>query len=167
MMCTLALEPVRPADDPFLLAVYASSRAEEMAMVPWDAAQKAAFLQMQFEAQRQHYAAHYPASDHLLIQHGGEPVGRLWVDRQPDRIHVLDMTILPEHRNRGIGSTLLRSLRAEAAVKQVPLTIHVESFSPSRRLFLRLGFTEQSETGFYILMEWRPSQVPAPDSDSQ
>lgn len=165
-MCTIALEPVRPADDPFLLAVYASGRAQEMAMVPWDEAQKAAFLQMQFEAQRQHYIAHYPTAEHLIVQYGGQPVGRLWVDRHADRIHVLDLTILPEHRNRGIGSTVLRSLRAEAAVSKLPLTIHVESFNPSRRLFERLGFAEKSESGFHVLMEWRPVHVPVPASDS-
>ena len=46
----IALRPIRPDDRSFLLAVYASTREPELAAVPWDAAQKAAFVEMQFDA---------------------------------------------------------------------------------------------------------------------
>lgn len=155
-MLTIALQPVQPADEPFLLAVYAASRSQEMAMVPWDEAQKVAFLHMQFRAQQQHYLLHHPGADHRIIHCGGEPVGRLWLDRQAHRMHILDITVLPEHRNRGIGSTVLQSLMAESDKAPLPLTIHVENFNPSRRLFQRLGFADKAETGFHVLMERRP-----------
>ena len=48
-MITLRL--ARPEDRDFLFSVYASTRADEMAMVPWGDAQKAGFLAQQFGAQ--------------------------------------------------------------------------------------------------------------------
>ena len=38
-----ALRPETEADLPFLMQLYASTRAEELAAVPWSAEQKAAF----------------------------------------------------------------------------------------------------------------------------
>jgi hypothetical protein len=46
----IALRPIRPDDRPLLLALYASTREAELALVDWDAAQKAAFVEMQFDA---------------------------------------------------------------------------------------------------------------------
>src|SRR3712207_8583920 len=49
---TLFRSRVEPSDDEFLLDVYASTRSEELAPVPWTDEQKRAFLRMQFDAQR-------------------------------------------------------------------------------------------------------------------
>lgn len=155
-MKSYTLRPAAPADDPFLLAVYASTRAAELAMVPWTDAQKETFLQMQTAAQRQHYQASYPTGQHLLILCGEEAVGRLWLDRQPDRIHLLDITLLPRHRNSGIGGALLKDLQAEAAGSGQAITVYVESFSPSVPFFVRLGFVHAGQTGAHLLLRWEP-----------
>ena len=55
MTGSLSLRETRPTDRPFLLAVYGSTRADELALVDWDAPTRAAFLQMQFDAQDRHY----------------------------------------------------------------------------------------------------------------
>ena len=47
----ITLRAVAPEDEPFLAELYASTRADEMALVDWDAATKQAFLRQQFEAQ--------------------------------------------------------------------------------------------------------------------
>ena len=58
----ISLRSVRPDDRAFLLSVYASTREPELAtVVDWDAAQKAAFVQMQFDAQHAYYQEHYVA----------------------------------------------------------------------------------------------------------
>jgi hypothetical protein len=55
----IALRPIASEDQPFLCAVYASTREQELAAVAWDAAQKTAFVQMQFAAQHAYYQEHY------------------------------------------------------------------------------------------------------------
>ena len=151
------LRAVMAEDDPFLYQLYASTRAEEMARVPWDEAQQQAFLRMQWEAQQLHYQTHNPNSTHDIILLGAKPTGRLYVSRRKTEIRILDITILPEYRNRGLGTPLIKELMREAAQAGLPLNIFVESFNPSVRLFERLGFSIKESDGINQLMEWRAS----------
>lgn len=153
----ITLRPVVAQDDAFLLSVYAGTRAQEMAMVPWTPEQKDTFVQMQFTAQKQHYAAQFPGANHDLICVQGMPVGRLYLDRGTDTLSILDITILPEFRNRGTGSNILRRLMEEGRASGRAVSIHVENFNPSLRLFERLGFQRAGENGFQLLMKWQPA----------
>jgi ribosomal protein S18 acetylase RimI-like enzyme len=152
----IKLRPVENAsDEDFLLRVYSSSRAEEMMRVPWPEEQKQAFLKMQFTAQQNHYAAAYPQARHDIIYLHDEPVGRIYVERDAERVHILDITVLPEHRGQGVGTALLRRLMDEAGASRKPVTIYVEFFNPSLKLFERLGFQREKEQGFQFLMKWQ------------
>lgn len=151
----ISLRPATAADDDFILSVYASTRAQEMELVPWNAEQKEAFVRMQYVAQKQHYAAEAARASHDIIQVDATPVGRLYLERREDALHILDVTLLPQHRNQGTGSLLLRRLLNEAANPRKPVTIWVESFNPSLRLFERLGFRKDQEKGFHWLMKWQ------------
>jgi ribosomal protein S18 acetylase RimI-like enzyme len=152
----LTLRPAEEADRDLLLRIYASTREEELALTDWDDAQKTAFLTQQFTAQDTHYREHYPGAVFNLILLDGDPVGRLSIHRRPSEIRIMDIALLPAHRNRGIGTSLLRTLQTEAAGSAKPLTIHVEQFNPALRLYTRLGFRPIAEHGVYLLMEWRP-----------
>jgi ribosomal protein S18 acetylase RimI-like enzyme len=152
------LRPVTSQDDSFLFQVYASTRAAEMALVDWTEEQKALFLQMQFNAQRQHYRSFFPHAEYNLIcledQHS---IGRMIVNRSTGEILLMDIALLPGFRSMGIGSNLIKGLQNEAQEKGVPLRLHVESFNPALRLYDRLGFTRTRENGIYLEMEWLPS----------
>ena len=150
----ITLRPVGDQDEGFLLAAYTSTRAEEMARVPWTVEQKEAFLRMQFAAQNQHYAAEHPQANHDIVCRDGIAVGRVYVARNPDELHILDITILPQYRGAGTGSTVLRRLMEEGAETAKPVTIYVESFNPSLALFRKLGFEPVSESGFHQLLRW-------------
>lgn len=151
----VTLRPVEPGDEPFLFIVYASTRMAELAQVPWNEAQREAFLRMQFEAQQSHYRKHYPDASHDIILLKDEPVGRVYVAREEQLMTILDITILPEHRSCGFGTPLIKELQSEAAKAEKPLHIYVENFNPSLRLFERLGFSRSEDDGINILMEWR------------
>jgi len=142
-------------DEPFLLGVYGSTRLEELALTNWDEAQREAFVRMQFTAQQAHYRQSYPEAEHLIIRLDREPVGRLYVAEIEAEIRIIDVTILPEHRNAGIGTPLIRRLMETAAVIGKPLRIYVESFNRSLQLFERLGFRKIDESGYSYLLEWR------------
>ena len=136
--------------------MYASTREPELAtVVDWDAAQKAAFVQMQFDAQHAYYQEHYEGAAFDVILVGGQPAGRLYLHRRDDEIRIMDIALLPEYCNRGIGTTLLKGLQAEAAATGKPLRIHVEKFNPALRLYERLGFRQIDDRGVYLFMEWR------------
>jgi len=150
----LTLRPVQDSDDTFLLKVYGSTRSQELALVPWTPEQKKQFVRAQFEAQKMHYAAEHLGAAHTVIYINGEPGGRLYLDRSAEAFHILDVTLLPEYRNSGAGSLLVRQIMAEAAQAGKPVSIFVETFNPSLRLFQRLGFTAVQQKGFHFLMSW-------------
>ncbi|HEX7999888.1 MAG TPA: GNAT family N-acetyltransferase [Pyrinomonadaceae bacterium] len=150
----LTLRPVAAEDEEFLVRVYASTRAEELALVPWNDQQREAFVRMQFNAQRQHYQSNFPTASHHIIERDGQALGRLYVLRTDDFIRIMDITLLPEFRNNGSGTTLIKDLMNEAAASRRPLRIYVENFNPSLRLFNRLGFKNVDEQGMHLLMEW-------------
>jgi ribosomal protein S18 acetylase RimI-like enzyme len=150
------LRPITNDDRDLLYRIYASTRAEELAQVAWDEAQKAAFLWMQFDAQHSYYHENNPNAQFQVIMLDGAPAGRLYLDRRTAEIRIVDIALLPEYRNRGIGSTLLREILAEGQRAGLPVTIHVESFNPALRLYERLGFRMVEDKGVYRLMEKPP-----------
>jgi GNAT superfamily N-acetyltransferase len=145
-----------PDDEPFLRRVYAGTRAEEMALVPWEDAQKDAFLAMQFDAQHRFYHEQFPDASFDLILQDGNPIGRLYVVRREDEFRIIDIALTPEARGEGIGGRLLGDLITEARVSNKPIRIHVERYNRAMSLYLRLGFAPIGESELYILMEWTP-----------
>ena len=154
-IATYTLRPVQEADDALLLEIYSSTRADEMSLVPWDAMQKQAFLQMQFSAQQKHYRAYFPHASHNIILDRGRPTGRLYVDRRETEIRILDVTLLPQARGHGIGTHILVDIMKEASQANKFVSIYIESYNRSLRLFQRQGFVKKEESGALWLMEWR------------
>jgi ribosomal protein S18 acetylase RimI-like enzyme len=147
------LRPSAPEDREFLVEVYRSTRVDELALTDWSPEECDRFVRSQFELQDRSYAASFPGYDRSVVMDGATPIGRLYVDRDDDAIRVLDVTILPEHRGRGIGTSLLRDLIAEGERTGRPVRIQVEVFNPARSLYERLGFVPVGELGIRIEME--------------
>jgi ribosomal protein S18 acetylase RimI-like enzyme len=124
--------------------------------VPWDEAQKEAFLRTQFDAQTSWYREHYADASFDVVVVGGEPAGRFYVHRGESEIRIVDIALLREHRGNGIGTSLLRELLAEADAAGKSVTIHVERLNPALRLYERLGFSIAEDKGIYLFLERPP-----------
>src|SRR5205085_3484898 len=136
-----ALRPETEADVPFLRRLYASTRWEELApIIDWTEAQKHAFLDSQFVLQRHHYRTYYATTDWGVLTHDGVPAGRLYIDRQAKTLLVIDISLLPDWRGRGIGTALMQAICAESRASSKTVTIAVEKFNRAQRLYRRLGF---------------------------
>jgi GNAT superfamily N-acetyltransferase len=152
----VTLRAVAPEDEEFLLSLYASTRAEELSQVEWGEGQRESFLRMQFEAQRGQYEARFPDAEYDVVLLDGRPAGRVWVGRTPEQIRLLDIALLPEAQNRGVGTALLRALIAEARASGKKLRHMVFVLNPdATRFYERLGFVPIEEFGAYVHMEWR------------
>lgn len=147
------LRPVADDDRAFLVELYASVREPELALVPWNEAARRAFVEQQFAAQDFHYREHYPGATFDVVEVAGERVGRLYVQRGPDEIRIMDIALLPSFRGRGIGTMRLRGLIDEAQRSRAKVSIHVEANNPARRLYERLGFRPAGAHGIHVLME--------------
>jgi ribosomal protein S18 acetylase RimI-like enzyme len=156
---SVSLRPVTPADREFLVAVYGGTRAQELAQVAWDEGQKEAFVRWQFERQEEEYKQRYPDARYDVILVDGVPAGRMWVGVDDKQIRLLDIAIVPEFQNRGVGSQLLRQLMVEA--KQANKVLRHMVFvlnDNAHRFYERLGFVTIEDLGGYKHMEWVPDQ---------
>jgi len=151
----ITLRPIHGGDEPFLSALYASTRQAELALTGWDQAQIDEFLAKQFSAQHRYYLEHLPPSEFNIIEGDGRPIGRIYVGDWEDDVRLIDIALIPEQRGRGIGTRLIRDVLARAAVLGKPVRLHVEQHNPARRLYGRLGFVVLEERGVNVFMEWR------------
>jgi GNAT superfamily N-acetyltransferase len=158
---TIGLRVAEASDEAHLVAVYASTREDELAMTDWGEAWKREFVEQQFRAQDQYYRANYANATYQVILVGGQPAGRLYVARWPDEIRIMDIALLPPFRGRGAGTRLLTELQTEATTVGKPLRIHVERFNPALSLYARLGFRMVEDRGVYLFLEWASDSRPS------
>jgi len=157
----IELRVVALGDEQFLRRLYASSRAGELAVVGWQPEQLEAFLEMQYSARERHYRKQFPDADDLLVLVGGQPAGRLCVNRGNQELRVVDIALLPKHRGSGIGGALIAGLQEEATTAGLPLALQVEAGNPAANLYRRLGFVSDAADGVYNSMRWTPEPVGA------
>ena len=141
----------------FLYKVYASTRAQEMAMTGWNEPQVEEFLHMQFDFQHKQYMENYKKAAFDIILYHKRPVGRLYVDRRQDDIRIVDIALLIEFRRQKIGSKIMKELIAEADEKNVALSLHVEHNNPAMGLYETLGFEKKEMAGIYYFMKRPPA----------
>ena len=161
-----ALRPIVDNDQEFLYRLYASTRADEMAVVPWSDDEKESFLRFQFDAQHRFYMEQFREASFDLVLLDGEPIGRLYVDRRADEIRLIDIALVPDRRGTGLGGAILREILREAESARLPVRIHVEQNNPALRLYHRLGFESIEEQGVYYLMERCPDGMPRAAAES-
>jgi ribosomal protein S18 acetylase RimI-like enzyme len=152
-MAQVTLRPARSRDREFLYRVYASTRSEELAAVPWGDGERDAFLRAQFDAQDRWYRENYTRASYEVVIVDGEPAGRLYLYRSPGEIRIVDFSLLAAYRGNGVGSRLLRGILAEADATGKRVTIHVERLNPALRLYERHGFTVAEDKGVYLFLE--------------
>ena len=152
----LSLKKVTAADEEFLLSVYASTREAELDQAEWQPGQREAFLKWQFEMQRQQYEARFPDAEYHMIEVDNQPAGRVWTGENKTEIRLLDIALLPEFQNRGIGNLILRELieRARRAGKPLRHMVFMLN-SDAHRFYERLGFVMIEDLGAYRHMEWK------------
>jgi GNAT superfamily N-acetyltransferase len=153
---SVTLRPAVPEDEKFLRLVYAGTRQEELALLDCDDKMKAAFIDLQFNAQHSHYHSVYTDADYLIILEDEAPAGRLYLNRSDNNIHIIDIALLPAYRGNGTGTALLRYLLDEGEREGGTVSIRVEKFNRARQLYLRLGFIEAEDQGVYLFMKRLP-----------
>jgi ribosomal protein S18 acetylase RimI-like enzyme len=148
---------MRLEDEAFFREVYASTRAEELALTVWSAAQKRAFVDQQFSARRLSYAAQFPEAIHSVVEHNCCSIGYLIVDRGAEAWRLVDIALIPEKRGLGFGTKLVRDLQLAADAQGMTIRLAVMRASRAVRFYERLGFRAKSDRGLHREMEWSDS----------
>lgn len=153
----ISLRTYRDGDQDFLFKLYSGTRMDEIAPFGWPAAQQDAFLRMQFTAQQRWYESAYGQSEHQIVEQDGQPIGRLMVLREKSSVLLVDISLLAEHRGRGIGGRLVLELIQQCKRDGATLRLQVLKTNPALRLYERLGFVRTGEDQLYLQMEHRPA----------
>lgn len=148
----VALRALHSEDMAFIERLYAGTRAEEMSHSGWPAEQIAAFLRQQFHAQHSYYQAHFADGEFSIIENAGQAIGRLYLFWGHTTLNLIDIALLPEWQNQGIGSELLTPLISRADEQGLAIELSVETYNPAQRLYARLGFQVINEAGVYLRM---------------
>lgn len=153
----ITLRPITQDDQPFLRKVYGSARQFEQELTGKSDSEWKSFMDMQFHAQHKYYQEHYADCDFCIILVENIQVGRLYVQRMKDEIRVVDIALLSEHCNNGVGTVLLKNIQEEGKKANLAVRAHVEEYNPAIRLYERLGFSVVEERGPYLFIEWNPA----------
>lgn len=151
------LRPERRADADFLFRLYEDVRHAEMDAAGWPLPQRQAFLRDQLRLQSLHYHRAYPEAAFDIVQVGPIPVGRLYWHESGSDIRLIELSILSAHRNKGLGSALLRMLTTRAAARRKTVSLQVAFGNPAMRLYRRFGFrVTDSADALHLLMQRSP-----------
>jgi ribosomal protein S18 acetylase RimI-like enzyme len=153
---SITLRPATEDDQEFLLELYKSSRGDDLRGLGWSEDRVGEFLEMQYEAHRKFLDNDHPEVDDQIILSDGASVGHLAVERRPDEIRLVDLSLVSASRNQGTGTLLIQELKTQSAAAQRPLRLQLIRFNRAVGLFERLGFRRTSETGTHFQMEWLP-----------
>ena len=151
---SITLRPATEDDRQFLLALYKSSRGDDLRDLGWEEERIAEFLEMQYQAYQNFLANDHPDIQDQVVLSFGEPVGHLAIEQRPEEIRLVDVSLMPEQRQHGTGTLLIQELQTQAVAAKRPLRLQVIRFSRAVGLFERLGFRRTSETGSHFQMEW-------------
>jgi ribosomal protein S18 acetylase RimI-like enzyme len=153
---TLRLRTETAADAAFLFALHETVKGAELAPVPEPMRQQ--LLDMQFRAMTAGYRTGFPAACFEIVTLDEMPIGRLITDTSAGSFHIVHIALLPEWRNRGIGTALMLAVldppRRSGMRCECMVALDNQA---SLRLWARLGFTERERGDTDFFLEWRPA----------
>src|ERR1044071_7387946 len=118
---SITTRSVKPEDQRFLVELYKSSRGDDLRGLGWDEQRISEFLDMQYAAQQNFHASDYrDAADELILLED-KPIGRLLIELRPHEIRCIDLGLLPEYRERGLGTGIIQKLKDQARREKKPL----------------------------------------------
>ena len=153
----VTLRAEKDADRDFRYRLFCTSRQPEFALLlPPPMLEQV--MRHQFQTQTVSYLTEFPRARFDIIELGGRPIGRIVVDRPGDVVYIIDQAIVPELRNKGLGTAIMRTHMEEARAAGLPVRLMAAQGDPAMRLYVRLGFTAtDSATPMYTTLEWRPA----------
>lgn len=89
-----------------------------------------------------------------IICDDGKKTGRVAIGRMEEELVLVDIILLPEFQNRGLGSTILQQLKREAMDNDMSIRLSVLTNSRAQQFYERFGFQVFLETGIYSSMKF-------------
>lgn len=150
------LRSAEEKDGSFIEMIYRSTREEELKLTDWTEQQKKTFIKMQSMAQLAEYKEKFPGAAFQVIVYKKKDAGRFYTWENENEIRLIDITLLPQFRGKGIGNYLLMELIKRSNKYQKKISLHVEAINPALQLYQHLGFVHIKNNGRHYYMERNP-----------
>lgn len=152
----IRLRPVTDKDLTFIETVYRSTREKQLGLDNWPELQREAFFRMQSIAQDAEYKRSFPNAAFEIIEYNKKAAGRLYTGETAREIRLIDISLLPDFRGKGLGTKILKGLIKRAHDNRKLLTLHVEPDNLALQLYLKLGFEHIRNNGRQYYLELDP-----------
>jgi ribosomal protein S18 acetylase RimI-like enzyme len=145
------------ADEAFVYDVFCTTWESEVAALPnQNLAQHV--LRIQHISQERRFAGRFPDHQRYVVMEGDQPAGRLYVDETGPVLQVIDLTLMPQFRDRGIGTRIFGDLFAHAERHGLTVRLRVERRNErATMLYTSLGFELVSMDDLDNFFEWVPA----------
>jgi GNAT superfamily N-acetyltransferase len=154
---TVRLRPESASDETFVRRLIIETIADELGAAAWPEPMRDHLLGIQYNGRRQSNRLKFPESTGYIIEADAGDAGWFVMTTLPDRIWLVEIMVLAVLRGKGIGSSVIRGILADAAQKQIPARLNVNKTNRAAiRLYERLGFRPIDGNEVQQIMECLP-----------
>lgn len=150
----LSVQPANASDNLFLAELFYSTKTFFYELgLPAGIAQS--MLEQQYRLQQVAYQEQYPNAITYILFYQRQAVGKVMIDINEHRVHLVDFIMVSTMRGRGLGSAVLEAVKLEATQRQLPVHLCVErENTQAKKLYLRHGFKLESCSDTHESMQW-------------
>lgn len=142
--------PATAGDRQLLFELFYSALTPEDALLELPESEREPLLRSKFNSREKQFRKDYPLADFDVLTVDGKPAGNLYIDRGDDEFVLIDISLLPPFRNRGIGTAVVGRLLEDAGRLVLPVRARVRHHSPAWHLWRRLGFEQVGDDGTHF-----------------
>jgi len=148
----ISLRAARPDDYEFAVDLYLDSTKRLLtALGRWNQGRAIARFRRGFKTEQAQ-----------VICVGGADIGWMQISQSVDRLHLHQLHILAQFRNRGIGTRLIRGLIDRARGIGRPVGLNVIRGNRALSLYRRLGFRVVGGDAEKLYMRWNAERLEHP-----
>ncbi len=142
-MIKLKRRPATPNDEKFVHSAQHAAYSEVITKQfgGWDE-----------ERAKKHWEEKWIPEKFQIMLLNDQPVGYVVVEDSPDQIELVEVVVLPEFQNRGIGKAMVEEEINRAKASGLCVKLQVLKKNRAIGLYNKLGFQKCGETETHILM---------------
>lgn len=104
-------------------------------------------------AKMQSYEKSWPNLQQYLIKNNNTFLGLVLTARSESTLHIIDLIVTKQYRNKGIATSVLKALHQQAISSNITsLKLSVAKENPAIKLYLKLGFKTSAKSESYFQM---------------